>query len=164
MSHAGRLRAPIDELDPGWLFLLAGIAVIAAAVLIPAFDDLNEARLQRDRAIALYEHRADRNSRHQRYLDALERAEPPLVLALAATQLNQIPSDRELVLEPPDPATSDASVYPDLEPPPLVMPEPIARDSLLHRLATGDRTRTWLLAGGALCLLLGVLPKARDAA
>src|SRR5690606_16921376 len=31
-------RAPIAMLDPGWLYLIAGIALLAATVLIPAMD------------------------------------------------------------------------------------------------------------------------------
>lgn len=161
MPEARRVRAPIAEIDPGWLFLLAGVGVIAATVLLPAFDELNEARWQRDRAVALQQHRAERNRRYSEYLAALEREEPSLVAALAATQLNQIPVGRALILEPPDPATASASVFPDLEPPPAVLPEWEPPKSVLHRLATGERTRTWLLAGAGLCLLLGVLPAAR---
>ena len=154
-------RAPIADLDPGWLFLLAGIGVIAATVLLPAIDELSQARVQRDRAVALYENRGLRNTRYQAYLTALEGEEPALVAALAATQLNQIPEDRQLVLEPPDPATASASVFPELEPPPPTLPEWEPSKSVLHRLATGERSRAWLLAAGGLCLLLGVLPKAR---
>jgi hypothetical protein len=151
-------RAPIADLDPGWLFLLAGIGVIAATVLLPAIDELSEARVQRDRAVALYENRADRNARYQTYLTALEQEQPSLVAALAATQLNQIPEDRQLVLEPPDPATASASVFPALEPPAPLLPEWKPSGSVLHGLATGEHSRPWLLAAGGLCLLLGVLP------
>ncbi|MCC6660235.1 MAG: hypothetical protein IT437_05045 [Phycisphaerales bacterium] len=158
MNSPPIVRAPIADLDPGWLFLLAGIGIIAATVLIPALDELSAARVQRDRAIALYENRADRNTRYQTYLTALGEEQPSLVAALAATQLNQIPVDRQLVLEPPDPATASASVFPALEPPPPTLPEWAPSNSVLHRLATGQHSRTWLIAAGGLCLLLGVLP------
>jgi hypothetical protein len=163
-SHApSRERPPIALFDPGWLYLAAGIALIAATVLIPAMDDLAEVRLQRDRALALEEHRAERLKRYEDYLGALEREEPSLVMALAASQLNQIPSDRTLILESPEsvPPPASASVFTGLEPPPLALPERKPVDSLLQRWVTGERSRTWLLAAGAVCLLLGLLPKSR---
>lgn len=161
MPEAGTPRAPIAYLDPGWLFLAAGLLIIAATVLLPAFEDLNEVRWQRDRAIVAYRHREARNDRYLEYLQALQREEPSLVLALAATQLNQIPEGRTLILEPPDPATASASVFADLEPPDPVMPERVRAGSMLERLTSGERTRPWLIAAGALCLLLGLLPRAR---
>lgn len=161
MPEAGTPRAPIAYLDPGWLFLLAGLLIIAATVLLPAFEDLNEVRWQRDRAIVAYKHREARNARYLGYLEALQREEPSLVLALAATQLNQIPEGRTLILEPPDPATASASVFTDLEPPDPVMPERVRAGSMLERLTSEERTRPWLIAAGALCLLLGLLPRSR---
>jgi hypothetical protein len=150
-------------IDPGWLYLLAGIAIIGATVLIPAMDELGDVRLQRDRALALEDHRAQRLQRYENYLGALEREEPSLVMALAASQLNQIPSDRSLILESPEsvPPPASASVFTGLEPPPLHLPERTPIDSVLERWTTSERSRPWLIAAGALCLLLGLLPRSR---
>lgn len=153
---------PPAPFDPGWLYLLAGIALLAATVLIPAFDELAEVRWQRDRALALERHRLERLQRHTDYLEALDRQEPSLVLALAASQLNQIPEGRTLILEPPDNASASASVFAGLEPPsPPALPERVEVDSALKRLATDNQTRPWLLAAGGVCLLVGLLPRAR---
>lgn len=165
-ERAGHRRAPIDLLDPGWLFLIAGVALVGATVLLPALDDLGEVRAQRDRALALERHRLARLENHQQYLAALEREEPALVKALAATQLNKIPEDRALVLEPPgmlsDPSGSiAASPLAGLEPGPLVLPERTPVRSTLHRLTTEPGTRPWVMAAGMLLILLGVLPKSR---
>jgi hypothetical protein len=155
-----RLYTPLVRLDPGWLFLLAGLAVLAATVLIPAYDDLAQARWQRDRALAIEQHRVQRLERYGAYLDALDRRDESVVLSLAAEQLNKVPVGRQPLLPPADPGTRSASVFPMLEPEPLRLPTVQAQDSTLARLATGDRTRLWLIAGGALCVLLGVLPPA----
>lgn len=157
-------RAPIAMLDPGWLCLIAGIALLAATVLIPAMDELAEVRLQRDRALALERHRVERLVRYEEYLAALEREEPSLVMALAASQLNQIPQDRTLILETPRTVSppASASVFAGLEPPPITLPERRPVDSILHRWTTSDRSRTWLFAAGAVCLLMGLLPRARS--
>lgn len=154
---------PIALFDPGWLFLLVGVAVLGATVLIPAADELAEVRLQRDRALALEKHRADRIARYSGYLTSLEAEEPSLIKALAQSQLNQIPQGRSLIIEQPAPlvggAIQSASVFTDLEPPPPKLPERVRVGSLLQRLATGDLSRPWLIAGGALCLLVGLLPR-----
>lgn len=154
---------PIDAFDPGWLFVLAGVVLVGATVLVPAVDELAEARFQRDRAMALERHRAERLGNYEQYLSAIERGEPALVTALAAQQLNQIPQGRALILEPAgmfsDPAGSiAASPFGGLEPEPLVLPEREPVRSTLQRLATGDGTRPWLMAGGMMCVLLGLLP------
>lgn len=146
--------------DPGWLFLIAGIAVLGTTILIPAFDELNEVRWQRDRALAIEQNRLERLERYHSYLDALKRQEPSLVLSLAASQLNQIPEGRQLILEPPDPASASASVFGPLEPGQVEFPPRVRAGSLLERMTTDDHKRPWLIAAGVLCLLFGLLPKA----
>jgi hypothetical protein len=157
--------APIALFDPGWLFLMAGLGLLGATVLIPAADELAEVRLQRDRALVLESHRVARLNRYDDYLGALEREEPSLVMALAESQLNQIPQGRQPIIEQPQPlvgapgAGVSASVFASLEPPPLRLPERVKTDSMLERWTTSDITRPWLIAAGALCLLIGLLPR-----
>jgi hypothetical protein len=165
MVRAHASPPPIALFDPGWLFLISGIAILAATVLIPAMDDLSEARLQRDRALTLERHRVERIARYQEYLSALEREEPSLVMALAESQLNQIPRGRQLIIEQPTPlvgaAAPSASVFADLEPPPPTLPDRVRVGSILERWTTSDAMRPWLIAGGALCLLIGLLPRSQ---
>jgi len=157
--------APIAYLDPGWLYLLAGIGILAATVLIPAMDELAAVRYERDRALALEQHRVQRLDLYEGYLGALERQEPSLVMALAASQLNQIPQGRSLILEPPDVfaggGSGSASVFSGLEPPPLKLAERQKVDSILARWTSSDRSRTCLIAAGAVCLLMGLLPRGK---
>lgn len=152
---------PLALIEPGWLFLIAGLGLLAATLLIPAFDDLHEVRWQRDRALAVEAHRVQRLERYGEYLGALEREEPALILSLAASQLNQIPAGRAAILDAPLDASSNASVFAGLEPAPARLPERRRVGSLLERLATGERTRPWLFAVAGVCLLVGVLPRAR---
>jgi hypothetical protein len=151
-------------IDPGWLYLAAGFIVLAATVLIPAADELDKVRAERDKALAVERHRVQRVANYGFYLEALEREEPSLVRALAASQLNQIPADRSLILETPDlmpGAMAMGSIFAALEPPPLRLPERRPPGSILYRWTTSDSSRTWLIGAGALCLLMGLLPKSR---
>jgi hypothetical protein len=161
---ASAARSPISYLDPGWLYLLAGIVLLAATVLIPAADELGVVRNQRDRALAVEQHRVERLANYEQYLVALDGEEPSLVRALAACQLNQIPVNRTLILETPElmpGATATASIFAALEPAPLRLPDRRTPDSILFRWTTSDTSRTWLIAAGAFCLLMGLLPKSR---
>lgn len=155
---AARPHRPIDRFDPGWLFLLGGVVLLFATVLIPAQADLAEARWQRDRALAIEAQRKERLFKHERYLAALESREPSLVRALAASQLNLIPASRAAMIRPIDPTLDDASVFPGLEPAPIVLPELEMVDSHLARWARGERSRLWLIAAGSMLVMMGLLP------
>ena len=151
-------------LDPGWLFLIAGLVLLTATVLIPAYDDLDDARLYLKRAQAAEDHRIARLERHRNYIDALDRGDEALILSLAAMQLNKAPLGTLLLQSGGDPSTRSASVFPALEPPPLVLPtKQDTEQSMLHSLATGDLTRLGLIGFSSLCILIGLLPPTRRA-
>lgn len=161
-STAAADSGPRPLFDPGWLFLIAGLGILGATVLIPAADDLDDARLLRDRALARESHRQERIQRYQGYLGALDERQPTLVYSLAASQLSLMPSDRALIAAPAtDARTRSASVFPALEPPPLVLPEREHHASTLEKLATSSKSRLWLIAGGVVSVLVGLLPGAR---
>jgi hypothetical protein len=156
-------RRPV-VFDPGWLFLLAGIGVLGSTILLPAIDQLNHARWLRDRARVIEHHRLERIARHEEFLGALKEQDATLSLNLAASQLNQIPADRTPLtgdqLEQP---AGGASVFPALEPDPIDLPREVTVDSTLHRLVTGERTRSWMIVIGAVLILIGLLPQGRGA-
>lgn len=149
-------------LDPGWLFLVAGMVLIAATVLIPAQKELEEVRFAVKRAEAAAAHRGERLGNYQKYLGDLRAGDISTIQSLAAMQLNQAPESLDVLVPSGDLPKRTASVFTALEPPPLVLPEkhePPA--SLLEQWATSDRARLWLLAAGATCLFIGLLPPAR---
>lgn len=152
-------RKPLIPLDTGWLFLLPGLIVLAATVIIPARDDVRDAQWKRDRVLAIEKHRLQRIQNYSDYLDALDRGDESVALSLVATQLNMVPEEAERLNPPPDPSRVTASVFPDLEPAPLTIPDkpPPEERSLLSRLATGERSRLWMIVGGAICVLVGLL-------
>lgn len=148
-------------LDPGWLFVVSGLAILACLVLIPAKDDLDEARWKRDQALAVETHRSQRLANYHSYLKAVEEGQKPLVMALAASQLNQIPADRSPIPGLTETKHADASVFGALEPEPLVLKDRPQAASLLHTLCTDPKLRLWTLAVGAITLMLGLLPASR---
>ncbi|MDX2116445.1 MAG: hypothetical protein SFZ24_12615 [Planctomycetota bacterium] len=152
------LRGPLFRLDPGWLFIVAGAALLASTVLIPALDDLSEARFQRDRALAVEQYRKERLDNYAAYLDALRAGDPTLVQSLAASQLNLAPDGKMVMLDASQPGLPRADVFGPLEPRLVHPPRPPRPHSILQRWATDERRRVWLLAAGMLSIVIGLLP------
>jgi hypothetical protein len=145
-------------LDPGWLFLVAGVALLGAIVVVPAQADLDEVNFYLERARAAEEHRLARMTNYARYLDALNRNDEATILSLAAMQLNKAPEQHQMLVSAGDVADRSASVFAALEPGPLVLPEREVTPSRLERWATDDAARLWLMAAGVVCVLIGMLP------
>lgn len=150
----------LDRFDPGWLYLIAGTAMLGATTLIPAMAQLDEVRWHRERALQVEAHRLERLQRHEAYLAGLDAGDRDLVRSLAALQLNKTTVDRSPVLVEPIRADADASVFPSLEPAELVLVERQKHPSLLERMTMDDRIRPWLVAGAALSIFVGILPRA----
>lgn len=154
-------RPLMGHFDPGYLFLFAGLTLLAATVLIPAQHDLAHARRIRDNALAHEQTHRDRLDRYRQYLAALDRNDPAVLESLTLTQLNILPDRAETVGYAPGPAEQTASIVNQLEPPPTVLPAAQPRPSFLARLVTDRAARLWVIAFAALCLLYSVLPRAR---
>lgn len=157
--------APLFRLDPGWLFLGAGLALLAATVLIPAHDDLQQAELVLAKAKAERARAAQRLANYSEFLEALNRGDEDLMLQLAATHLNLTPAGRQPLLGVGSPTNPQGLIdtFAALEPAPTGEFVRIPPDSLLHRWSTDDRSRLWLLAGGSLLTLVGLLPPSMPA-
>ena len=145
-------------IDTGWPFLFCALLLLSCTVLIPAFENLDYVRWQRDRALALEAHRFDRTMAYERYLAALDRQDPDLVRALTLTQLNAVPETRTVLV--PVSLTGPASIFADLEPNRVRLPERVETRSILKSLTTSDRTRPWLIGFGAVLLFIGLTPPA----
>lgn len=152
---ATAVAAPLFRFDPGWMFVLAGLAVCAAGVLLPAQADLHALRQQMSELKTEESRWYARLKAHGDFLDQVDREEPDLVRRLAATQLNMILTTETPVLlaatgTPPLTQWIDHTVKVEKSP---VKPLPI---SSLSRLANGP-DRLWLFAGGIMCVFIGLL-------
>ncbi len=145
-------------MDLGWLFLLPGIVLIAAAVLIAAEDDLYEAKFRRDGALAIEARHAERVERYAAYLDAVKRRDPTVMRSLVVGQLNSEFTDLVEARLPGVPVYDSTEVFASLEPPDPALAHRERVDSVLARWATDNGSRVWLLASGALCVFVGLLP------
>jgi len=152
---ADRPIRPLFTFDAGWMYIIAGLLVIAMATLIPARRDLHELRTQQSELDAKERYAFDRLAAYARFLDHWEQADDALLIRLAGSQLNRRPEgDRPIVLvDNASTAVTDwieASVRFE-KPAPQPWPQ-----SILSRLTAG-RGQLWLLAGGALAVFIGLV-------
>jgi hypothetical protein len=135
--------------------------LVAAAVLIAAEDDLYAARFQRDGALAIERRHAQRVERYEAYFQAVQRRDPTVVRSLLAGQLRESPTDLVEEHLPGVPVFDPGPVFASLEPPEAEVPSRVRVDSVLARWATDDTSRVWLMASGAMCVFVGLLPPVR---
>lgn len=150
-----RRTAPLFRLDPGWLFTVAGLAIMVSAALLPAELDLHDLRQQRAAIVAKEAWNRQRLEAYDRFLGDLDRGDPSLLRRLAASQLNLMPKGEQPLLV----ATSiehTVSDWIEATVPPFEFEAEPAPDTLLVRLAEGQR-RLWLMAGGAMSVFLGLV-------
>jgi len=150
-----RRTAPLFRPDPGWLFTLAGLAVMVSAALLPAERDLHALRQQVAALESREAYNTQRLAAYDRFMRDLGERDPALVRRLAASQLNLMPEGEQPLLM----ATSIEHTVSDwieatVEQPTFTpVPPP---DTLLTRLADGSR-RLWLMGGGAMIVFLGLV-------
>jgi len=144
--------------DAGWLFLIAGLGLLASGVIIPAARDLEQAHWRRDRALRTEMHRLHRLTRHEAYLEAVRDGDEAVALQLATTQLGLARAGADVLSLPAVGPASNASVFVSLEPPPIELPALREPTSILSRLANSQHTRLWVMAVGSMLVLIGLLP------
>jgi len=145
------------RIDPGWPFVISGLALIVSAVLIPAQRELHDLE-QRLIVHQKYEERAEAEIKaYEMFLKDLanDATNERLLERLVRAQLNKMPKDeRPLLLMPTAnetvPTWIESSVTVEIP-----KPTPYA-DTLLSRIASGPR-RLWVLATGAFLVFLGVM-------
>ena len=155
-------RAPRTQREPlfdaGWLFLIAGLLLIASAVMIPATRDLERAHFTRDRVLLTEMNRLHRLTRHEAYLGALLEGNERVALQLASTQLEQTKIGTQVIELTNEGPTASPSVFDSLEPPAIVLPVADTTESRLAGLVNRERSRLWVLAAASALVLIGLLP------
>ena len=148
------LSSPL-RLDPGWPFLLAGLAVCCASILVPAHEDLATLREQTGRLHAQEGASLARLNAQVEFIEQLEANDPALVRRLAASQLNLVPADQTPVLLASS-RTAGVSEWIDATlPAPEHGPKERSR-TLLSRLTNGTH-RLWIMAAGVMAVFVGLL-------
>ncbi|GEM_PF-1523632 len=164
MLQTSASQTGLRRVDAGWLFLLAGAALVSSMVLIGPADDLVQLQNRRDGLTAFETDAVAQLQGYETFLEAIDEADPMLVRRLAAAQLNLIPENvRPIGLIGVElDAHVDDWIHETLPPPTTVEP-PRVKDSWLRRLSSGP-TRLWAMLAGILLVFIGLLPQAETAA
>jgi hypothetical protein len=142
-------------LDPGWPFVLAGLALLVAGILIPAQRELHDLRNEWRKVEAEETRMYGRLQAYDQFLSELKSGDPQLVRRLASAQLNRVPEGEEPLLLTPGVNHTVAQWIDESVPTPTFTPDPYP-DTLLSRLAAGPN-RLWLLASSVFLLFVGLL-------
>jgi len=154
--RTSRLAASLIGLS-SWLYLAAGVALLAAVAIIPAHEELDRARVIQQKAeVAVERRRAMREDAGER-LSALAAPSEALLASLAQTHLNLAPTGSRAISLPVRALPVRVALASDGAP---AEAEP---RSLLARLATGRPWRSLMIVLGAVCVLVGLLPAAEPA-
>jgi len=146
---------PTVLFDPGWLFVVAGLVLVASSALVPATYDLWIMRTQLRHLEAESQENDRRMAAYSSFIHDLDRADPQLVRRLAAAQLNLVPSGERAILVARS-AQRNPVEWVDATVPPVVAKVVPFPDSLLSRLTLG-RKSLWIAGAGAMCIFLGLL-------
>jgi hypothetical protein len=147
---------PYRFADAGWLYLLAGLALLAAAMLIPGHNQLLTIKASHQRLQQEDQRLTTHLARSSALLESLEDASPDTIRRLAAAQLNVIPADYEPVIIAPNIGSALQDAGMDSSPTtPNDAQHPRTR-SHLSRWTTGSN-RLWFLATGGFLCLLGIV-------
>ena len=122
--------------DPGWLFLVAGLVLVASSVLVPASYDLWVMRTQLRHLDAQERENFNRLEAYGRFVQSLDSNDPQLVRRLAAAQLNLVPAG-ETPLIRQSTVNRTPTEWVDMTVAPVRASVVPFRDSLLSRLTLG---------------------------
>lgn len=154
------------RLDPGWLFVTAGLVLCAAGILIPAQQSVEDLHAQLARLEQQHTLNRDRLQAHQTFLERLRHRDPSLMRRLAAAQLNLVRAGTTPVLIA---STRQATVTDWIvhsvevaRAPAPRLSEGRPRRSWLSSLTAGSG-RLWVIGAGVLVVFVGLLIDGRPA-
>lgn len=139
-----------------WMIFAAGLAVLVATILLPAQSDLRATRLERDRTLHLERFGEQRIERYRAFLNDLANPDEQTVQLLAISQLGQIPGNRAALIAPGE--RGDTNLLESIEPQPEPFVDTQRPLTRLERLTMHTRSRVWIVGGGLLAVLYGLMP------
>ena len=151
-------RSWVRRIDPGWLFVVVGIAILASGILLPAWRENQSLQRQLEQVKLAESQVQDRLARSTLMLDQL-RTDDSVARRISRADLNQLdPGDEPVLRDLSSPSDVlqwlDASAQQSEQ---LLEMENLneAAFSQLEVMATGAR-RLWFLGAGAMCLCIGL--------
>jgi hypothetical protein len=143
------------QFDSGWLFLLAGCALLWAAIVLPANQELSHLQ-DRLKIIQLdHEHMSKSIDQYQTFFDLIANRDPDLMLRVIQMQTNGNSNGNFVVLDPNAAKTPVEWLERRTSQMPTVVKSP-DQHSMLENLTAGDQ-RLWVAGFGGLIVFIGLL-------
>ncbi|MBL4810428.1 MAG: hypothetical protein JKY43_10285 [Phycisphaerales bacterium] len=142
-----------------WGFFLCGIVLIAAAAILPLNADLEWTRHQTNLALVAEQENIARNESYANMIEAIEKQNPDTLRLLAQSNMGLIPATHDALISPGQQA--DPMMFELLEPAALDRPVFAPQYSRLEKMVMVPTSRLWVIAGGILLVLIGILPAAK---
>lgn len=146
-------RAPLFRLDPGWPFVIAGLLLLAAGILIPGHRELLELKGELVRQETREEVAFERLRAYDEFLSGVRESDPEVIRRLAMAHLNKIPAGEESLLLTPG-MNRTVGEWVEASIPDRTVVVPPYPDTVLARWAIGPG-RLWLLGAAVTLLFAG---------
>ncbi len=154
VGRARRSGSPAAARAAGWAFLAAGLVLVSAAMLVPAWRELDDVRRDHSRLSAQVELEARRLATTVQVRDSVQRRDPELTRRLIAWQLNHVPAGDTAYAREVHAEGVLGWIDHRVEPmPPMAASPPTSR---LEGLVTGQ-ARLWVLGGGSILVFVGLV-------
>jgi|GEM_PF-6862939 len=149
--------------DPGFLFVIAGCALLAAITLIPARAGLAQAQAAHNQAAREERLAMERLKLHSDFLDMLHAGDSDALEAVAADQLRQAPPGKTLLAPMTRGTSAPGQTLRWLEPRARTVASAATANtktpmSLLARIAMDDQSRLVVMTLAAAVVFAGLLP------
>lgn len=141
------------RLDPGWPFVIAGLLLLAAGILIPGHRELLELRGELVRQETREQMAFERLRAYDEFLNGVRESDPEVIRRLAMAHLNKIPAGEESLLLTPG-MNQTVGEWVEASIPDRTVVVPPYPDTVLARWAIGPG-RLWLLGAAVTLLFAG---------
>lgn len=147
------------QFDFGWLFLLAGCALLCAALVLPAKQELKSLKEKLNLIETDNDHLAQRIIQYQTFLDAMDRKDAQLLARVISMQTSGYPIDNFIVFDP-NAAKTPLEWLQRRTTQEYHAVKEADKQSILVRV-TGDDRRLWVAGFGGLIIFFGLVQSPR---
>lgn len=146
-------RAPLFRFDPGWPFVIAGLLLLVAGVLIPGHRELLGLRGELLRQETREQVAFEQLRAYDEFLAGVRESDPEVIRRLAMAHLNKIPAGEESLLLTPG-MNQTVGEWIESSIPDRTVVVPPYPDTVLARWALGPG-RLWMLGVAVMLLFVG---------
>jgi len=148
----------VSKLNFGWLYILCGLVLTVAAIILPAHQELQELKSKQEVIADDLEYLEYQVTIYETFLQDVVNREPDFIQRLTEMQFNRAPQGEQVVFDPSAPRTPLEWVAQRAIKSRTIQSD-VQQASLLSKF-TEDEGRLWVLAVGIIILFVGLTSQA----